>query len=41
MGLTLMPEEAGSGRKPGVLAAFDLAAVRLEMGVHELAAGGG
>lgn len=40
VGLTLMPEEAGSGRKPGILAAFDLAAVWLEMGVHELAAGG-
>jgi hypothetical protein len=40
MGLTLMTEEAGGRRKPGILAALNLAAVRLEVGVHEFAAMG-
>lgn len=33
----LMPEQAGSGREPGVLARVNLAAVWLEVGVHKLA----
>jgi hypothetical protein len=40
VGLTLMPEEAGGRRKPGILATLDLAAVGLEVGVHKLAVGG-
>jgi len=37
VGLTLMPEEASSGRKPGVLATLNLAAVGLQVGINELA----
>lgn len=40
VGLTLMSEKAGGRRKAGVLAALNLAAVRLEVGIHELAVGG-
>jgi hypothetical protein len=40
VGLTLMPEETGGRREPGILATLNLAAVRLEVGIHELAAGG-
>ena len=40
VGLTLMAEEAGSRRKPGILAALDLAAVRLEVRVDKFAAMG-
>jgi len=36
VGLTLMPEEASSGRKPGVLATLNLAAVGLQVGINEL-----
>lgn len=35
--LALVPEEAGSGGEPGILAAVHLAAVGLEVGVHKLA----
>jgi hypothetical protein len=38
VGLTLVPEEAGSRRKPGILATLNLAAVGLEVGVDKLAA---
>lgn len=40
VGLTLMSEEASSGRKAGVLATLNLAAVGLEVGVNKLAVGG-
>jgi len=40
VGLALVAEEAGGGGEAGVLAAFDLAAVGLEVGVDELARGG-
>jgi len=38
VGLTLMPEEAGSRREPGVLAALNLAAIGLQVGINKLAA---
>jgi hypothetical protein len=38
VGLTLMSQEAGSRRKPGILATLNLAAVRLEVRVHKFAA---
>lgn len=37
MRLALMAKKAGSGREAGVLAALNLAAVRLEVRVHEFA----
>jgi hypothetical protein len=41
VGLTLMAEEACGRRKPGIFTRLNLAAVWLEMGIHEFAAGGG
>lgn len=38
MSLTLMAEQAGSGGETGILAGVNLAAVGLQVGVHELAA---
>ena len=40
VGLTLVPEETGSGREMEVLAGEDLAAVRLQVGIHEFASKG-
>ena len=40
VGLALMAEQAGSRREPGVLAALNLAAVWLQVGIHEFATEG-
>jgi hypothetical protein len=37
MGLTLVAKQASGGREPGTLAGLGLAAVRLQVGVHEFA----
>jgi hypothetical protein len=41
VGLTLMAEKARCGGKPRVLTRVDLAPIRLEVGIHKLAAPGG